>query len=111
MDGTGRAALALYSRADAPPLGQRRTESRGQRAHHQRTECRCRGTPEHSSPQQMRSGARISAVYHHTAEGHTHTSARGGEKQNSVKGEPGGRHSSVVGLSSRDMIGLRWRKC
>lgn len=49
LDGTGGAALALYSCANAPPLGQWWPESRGQRTHHQRTECRCRGMFKHSS--------------------------------------------------------------
>lgn len=43
LDGTGGAAVALHSRADAPPLGQWRTQPWGQRAHHQRTQCRCGG--------------------------------------------------------------------
>lgn len=48
MDGTSGAALALHSCANAPPLGKRRAESWGQRAHHQRTERRCRGMFKHS---------------------------------------------------------------
>lgn len=43
LDGPVRVAVALHCSADAPPLGEWGPEPQGQRAHHQRAECRCRG--------------------------------------------------------------------
>lgn len=49
LDGPVGVDVALHSSADAPPLGERGPEPRGQRTHHQRAECRCRGAFEHRS--------------------------------------------------------------